>query len=243
MDMRHARGADGKRGVEMTRTALVIVIATISVLILAGVSRFLDAREIKDLKDRLSAQQIEAAATDVLIEQVRQQAAADSANRDSVTGMYAALRDSLTEAGEATTAATVRVEAVRATIDEEALTPKVRELLAAERAVCTACAKERDIARTLADSLESDLRLIRPRLDAARTLLFKVQGERDDALELSGDAIERLQPNFFQVLFGEIPQMMACAGGGALAATIYDGNALVGAGIGLAACLIKEAIF
>ncbi len=228
----------------MTRNALLLIVAaTIGLLTFAGVSKFFDGRTIDQLKDRLSVQKVEAAATDVLIDRVRRQAATDSANADSVVGMYAALRDSLTDARETTSTAIVRVVTVRSTINEDTLTAGLRTLLAAEREVCNACAAERNLERTRADKAESDLRLIRPRLDSARKLLFAVRAERDRALDLSGDAIAATSPNFFSKLFQDLPRKAACAGAGAIVAEVNDGKALTGAAIALGVCLAFEALF
>lgn len=228
----------------MTRNTLLLVIAgCLGLLAFSGISKYLDSRTIADLKDELSIQKVDAAAADVLIGQVRQQAAADSTRADSVEVVNAALRRDIVTARRRSARVIVRVDSVRATIDEDTLTTGLQTLLAAEREVCKACAAERDLERIRADKSESELRRIQPRFTSTRLLLFRVQAQRDSALALAGDAIAAASPNFFAKLFQDIPQKLACAVGGAIVAEVNDGKALTGAAIALGVCLAMEAIF
>lgn len=219
-------------------------IVLVAMIIVVGLtSKIVDSRTNKKLEARADSLELGSAVTDVLIDQLRQQVADDSTNADSVTAMYVALRDSITNAQETTATAIVRVVAVRSTIDEDTLTAGLRTLLTAEREVCKACAVERGLEKRRADKAESELSRIRPRFESSQLLLFRVQGERDSALKLVSDYQRVVDPGFFRRFFKDLPQKAACAGGGAAVAAFNDGDVLLGAGIGLAACLVVEAVF
>lgn len=79
-------------------------------------------------------------------------------------------------------------------------------------------------------------------LNSSRLLVFQLQTERDSALDLIGDYQRQLNPGFFRRLFKDLPQKMACGAGGAAVAAFNDGDVLLGAGIGLVACVLVGAI-
>lgn len=218
-------------------------IVLVAIIIVVGLaSKIIDRRALAELRVRSDSLKLTAAATDVLVDQVRQRAAADSTRADSVEAANAALRRDLTAARNRSARVIVRVDSVRATIDEDTLTAGLRTLLAAEREVCKACAEERGLEQRRADKAESELNRIQPRFNSSRLLLFRVQAERDTALALVGDYQRQLNPGLFRRLFKDLPQKAACAAGGAAVAAINDGDVLLGAGIGLVACLVVEAM-
>ena len=217
-------------------TAVVMAIATI------GIS-FFAQRAVKTLRAQTDSLKLTAAATDVLVDQVRQQAAQDSVRADSVELAYAALMIDLDAARRRTARVIIRVDSVRLTVDEDTLTAGLQALLAAERAVCEACAAERDLERIRANSDEEALRRIRPLFNDTRLLLFTLQRERDSAFTIIGGYQNQLDPSLFRRFFRDLPQKVACAASGAAVAALNDGDALVGADIGLAGCILIDAIF
>ncbi len=228
----------------MSRNVMfLIVAAVIGLLAGGGVSKLFSTRVVDELKERLSVQSVEAAATDVLIGQIRQRAANDSMRAVADSIEKAHLRRDIVTARRRSVRATVRLDSIAATINEDTLTTGVQDLLAGQREVCKACAEERDLERTRADKAESELSRIGPRFESNRLLLYRVQAQRDSALVLAGDAISAASPSFFRDLFKDIPRKLACAGGGAVVAEVNNGKALTGAAIALGLCLAMEAIF
>ena len=215
---------------------LIAIIGIVSVKVISGNTN-------KRLEARADSLELASAATDVLVNQVRERAAIDSARADSVEAENAALRRDLTAARNRSARVIIRVDSIRATIDEDTLTAGVRTFLEAQREVCKACAEERGLEQRRADKAESELSRIRPRFDSSRLLLFQVQAERDTALALVGDYQNQLDPGFFRQFFQDLPQKAACAGAGAVIAEINNGKALTGAAIALGVCLAMEAIF
>ncbi len=228
----------------MTHRDLLVAIILIVVLAVAALaSKLIDKSAIDDLKERLTTQTVEAAATDVLVDQMSRQATADSVRTDSVEAVVEELRRDIAQAGARSAVIVARVDSIAATIDEDTLTLGLQALLTAQRDLCAACAEERDLERRRANLAESEAARIGPRLADARLLVLDLQTQRDSALALAGDAVDRLSPSWFKLLLQDLPQKAACAAGGAAVATYNEGQILLGAGIGLAACLVVTAVF
>ena len=219
-------------------------IVLVAIIIVVGLtSKIFDIRTNKKLEARADSLELGSAVTDVLIDQLRQQVANDStqAVADSIEKIV--LRRDLTAARNRSARVIIRVDSVRATINEDTLTAGVQVLLTAEREVCKACAVELDLEKRRADKAESELNRIWPRFESSQLLLFRVQGERDSALDLVSDYQRQLNPGFFRRFFKDLPQKAACGAGGAAVAAFNDGDVLLGAGIGLVACLVVKAVF
>ena len=227
----------------MTRdTLLVIVAAVIILLTFAGVSKFFDARKTQDLRDRETAQQIAAQVSDERNAVLMAQLATDSVARDSLELLNVELRRDLQRARSQRVSIVQVRDSARATIEEDTLSAGLRNLLSIEREVAESFRGERDLERELKEGAEQQIATLLERQRALRILLLDVTAQRDSALVLVGDAIDAVTPNFFAKLFQDIPRKLACAGAGATAAAFNDGDVLLGAGIGLATCLVVEGI-
>ena len=227
----------------MSRTTmLVIVIATISVLILAGVSKVLDARKIDGLLSSGDSLRLENAATNVELDRFKANAMEFAAWVDSVEYLTDSLRSDLEEADTAAPAIIQERDAARAKLPDD-LTPAARNMIKLERGVAESWRTRYNLTYRLLGIADSTNARVTKQNRAAQILIRTLRAERDSAMSLVARHEARREFNLWRWFGEEVPQMMACAGGGALAATIYDGNALVGAGIGLAACLVKSAVF
>ena len=216
------------------------------VTIVAGFLGILSIRsrlQVDGLEAQLNSVKLSSAATDVLVAQVRQDAASDSARADSVEAVLRVIRRDLTQARARSARVIIRVDSVRLTMDEDTLTAGVRNLLAAERAVCEACAAERDLERRRADVAETENRLIGPQLDASRLLVYDLQAQRDTALAIGTSLMAQINPGFWRGLFLDLPEIGAGAAAGAAVATLNDGDVLLGAGIGAAVALVFKQVF
>ena len=224
----------------MTRNIMMLIVAaTIALLTFAGVSKFFDARKIQDLRDRETAQQIAAQVSNERQAVLMAQLASDSvAFAADTTALHKQLRTRRTQ-----TAETVQVrDLAAATIDLDTLSAGLRNLLTLERGVAESFRVERDLERELKEGAERQIATLLERQRALRILLLDVTAQRDSALVLVGDAIDAASPSFFRDLFKDIPRKLACAGAGGIVAEVNEGEVLLGAVIGLATCLVVEAI-
>ncbi len=227
----------------MTRAATLVIIALAAAFIVSAVVNVLRGDKIRKLDERTDVLELEAVASDVRESQLHAQLARDTVWNDSIAQENTLLRQDLRAAQRGSTRIIVRVDSIFATIDEDTLPAQIQEAFAVQREALAACRVECDLTVALLVNREAQLARIGPRLDSTLVLLHERSTQLDTALVLIGEYQSIVSPNFFLNLFREIPQMMACAGGGALVAELYDGKVLVGAGIGLAACLIKSAVF
>ena len=228
----------------MSRNAmLLIVLATISVLILAGVSKVLDAGKIKELKADGDSLRLENAILKPRLEAFHADSAIVYTRLDSLASHNRRVEADLVRANRRTETAIVRRDAARADIDIDTLTAPIRGLLVLERQASEAFRDELATTQTALDSTRAENALLKPRLDEAEALVFSLNNQLDGAMSLVARHEARLTFNLWRFLGDEIPQLMACAGGGAIVATLYQGNELIGAGIALTMCLMKEAIF
>jgi len=224
----------------MTRNAMLLVIAgCLALMAFAGVSKALDGRRIRDLRDRATQLRLAAVLADQRAAQLDAQHIQDSIRfADSMAVMTEAL---ITARSRSVRVIQVR-DSVRATVDEDTLSAGLRNLLAVER--------EATLAETdRADLAEAALRLAQARIgelvESQRQLrlqLLTIVAQRDSALNLAGEAIDAASPSFLRDLFQDLPRKAACAAGGAVSAEVAGGKPLLGGAIGLAACLIVEAV-
>lgn len=228
----------------MSRTMMsAIVIATISVLILAGVSKFLDTREKAELRAEGDSLRLHIAGTNVVLEQYGADTLAFAAWMDSTDRVNASLRVDLQSIQRATRVVVQARDSARTTIALDTLTPQLRMMIKLERDAAASFRNERDVERSLRLSVDTQFAQLRERMRVAELLIWTLAAERDSAMVLVARHEARFDFNLWRFLGDEIPQLMACAGGGMTVATINDGDLLIGAGIGLAACLIKTAVF
>lgn len=220
----------------------LLVLAT-SVLVLAGAFRAFDVRQMGMLRASGDSLRLVAAATSARLEAF----AIDSVNfAEAVAGFdrrTASLLAELVAAGPALRAAIASRDSARATVALDTLTPQIRAMIGLDRAVAASFRTERDLERALRVSGDAMLARLRERLRRAETLIPALAAERDRALALVSRHEARFDFNLWRLLSEETPQMMACAGGGMAVASINDGDLLIGAGIGVAFCLLKSAVF
>jgi len=228
----------------MTRNVmLLVVIATISVLILAGVSKVLDAHDKAELRATGDSLRLHIAGTNVERDQLRNDSIVNAAWRDSVKILTDSLRSDLNEADEAAPAIVQARDSARATIQPGDLSPRALNMILLERRVAESTLNRYTLEHSLRLNLEARSVIDSTELAQVRALIATVTGERDTAMSLVARHEARLDFNLWRFLGDEIPQLLACGGGGAVVAELYEGKVLVGAGIGVAACLVKEAIF
>ncbi len=227
----------------MTRTGtLWILAACFAFVILSGIARYLDSRTIEDLRNREALQRTAAAVSDERNAVLAAQLTADSLARDSLELVNATLRLDLQRAQTQTVRVVQVRDSARATIEEDTLSAGLRNLLTLERGVAESFRVERDLERELKEGAEQQIATLLERQRALRILLLDVTAQRDSALVLVGDAIDAASPSFFRGLFKDIPRKLACAGAGGIVAEVNEGEVLLGAVIGLATCLVVEAI-
>ena len=222
---------------------MLVVFVIAGLLAAAAVSKVLDARNIRALEDTGDSLRLEVAATNVRLEAFTGDSARFAAQRDSFDLLSARLTVDVQAARGRSRVAIVSRDSARATVQIDTLTPALRSLIVLEREAAVSFQQERDLERELRISTEAQLAAFRTRLAAAEALLFTITAERDTALSLVSRHEARLEFNLFRWFGEEIPQLLACSAGGAIVAVINDGDLLIGAGIGLAACVVKEAIF
>ena len=224
----------------MTRNVILALIFGCIVFIGAGISKYLDSRTIRDLRDRETVQQIAARESDKQQATLMAQIVADSiAYADAIGTLHSDLDTAQTR--------TVRIVQARdlasATIDPDTLSAGLRNLLDLERGVAESFRAELFIERELRKMAETQVAQLLKRQRALRLLVLDLQAQRDSALALAGDAIDAAAPSFFRSLFEDLPRKAACAGAGAVVAQLNDGKVLVGAVVALGICLAVGGIF
>ena len=219
-----------------------IVVATVLVAVGAGIFTSTALRTKQDLRDRATELRVTVRATNEDLDLLRIRA-----QRDSF--VIVGLRADITQLEEAADAATLSTrealddrEAARSSIQEDTLAPALRNLLLTERTVAQSWKRELRIAQARIIKLDSIVTMESTRADEATSLLYAVRLERDTALDLISAHEKRWDFSLSRLLFRDLPRKAACAGGGAAVAAMNRGDVLVGAGVGLLACLLVESI-
>ena len=163
--------------------------------------------------------------------------------------LIAGLREDITQLEEEADAATISTlealdlrEGARSAVQEDTLAPALRNLLLTERTVAVSYKRELRIANARITKLDSIVRVETARADNATSLLWAVQAERDAGLSIISAHEKRWDFSLSRLLFRDLPRKAACAGGGAAVAAMNKGDVLVGAGVGLLACLLVESV-
>ncbi len=221
---------------------LLIVAATFALLSLAGVSKFFDGRTISSLEAAGDSLRLRIAATNVRLDAYSADSTRFLVVRDSFELLSASLRADLKSARGRTRVVVVTRDSARATIDVDTLSAGLRNLLAIEREAAKSFETERDLERELREKTQAQLARTSARLREAQGLLWTVMAQRDSAMSIVAGHEKRLGWSFAK-LFQDIPRKLGCSAGGAIVAELNDGEVLLGAAIGLAACLIAEGIF
>ncbi len=224
----------------MSRHALLMIIALAALLVGSNAVHTLRGADLKADGDSL---RVENAILKPRLERFQADSAPLHTQLDALARHNRRLEADRERASQRTDTVTVFRDAARADIDIDTLTAPVRGLLRLEQQVSAALRNELAITRTVLDSTRAENALIKPRLDEAEALVVSLKDQRDGAMTLVARHEARLEFNLWKFLGDEIPQLGACAGGGAIVASLYEGQALVGAGIGLGICLVKSAVF
>ena len=226
----------------MTRNLmLLIVLGTVSVLILAGVSKVLDSRTIDALDVAADSLRLRIFATNLRLDIYTIDSARFQAQREQFRARQSALRHDLKLARGRTRVVVVSRDSARVTIEIDTLTPQLRNMIVLEREAAVSFRRERDIERGLRLNLEARSVIDSTELAQLGALIRAVRAERDSAMSIIAGHEGRLGWSFGK-LFEDIPRKLACAAGGAIVAEINDGEVLLGAVIGLATCLIVGGI-
>ncbi len=221
---------------------LAMVVAAIALFVVVLFLGRLRLEKDRDLRDSATALRTTVQETNKDLDVFRLQASQDSF-------LIAGLRQDITQLEEEADAATISTlealdlrEDARSTIQEDTLAPALRNLLLTERTVAVSYKRELRIANARITKLDSIVRVETARADNATSLLWVVQAERDAGLSIISAHEKRWDFSLSRLLFRDLPRKAACAGGGAAVAAMNKGDVLVGAGVGLLACLLVESV-
>ena len=227
----------------MSRNMRLAVIAVVGLMLAGTVSKVLDGREKAALRATGDSLRLEVAATNVRLDAFSSDSVRFQAFRDSSERRASSLRNDIRRVQGRGRVVSASLDSARLTVRIDTLAPALRDRILLEQEMAQSFMQERDLERKLRISTEIELDAFRIRLLAAEGLIFALRGQRDSAMVLVGRHEARFTFNLWRFLGDEIPQLLACAGGAAVVATLYDGNEVIGASIGLAACLVKSAVF
>ena len=227
----------------VSRAAAVTVVVILGLFAITKLSGLASDAADAELLDRVDSLRTEAAKTDLVIAAAAAREITDSIWRDSATALVAELGDSLRGRERVTRALRGRLDSARATVDEDTLSAGLRALLAIEREVADGFRVERDLgAQILATTRAQLFREEAARVELSR-LVVTLVAERDTALAVIATFEQRIEFNLWRWLGAEIPTIVGCAAGGAIASAIAKGDLLVGAGVGAGSCVLVRAVF
>ncbi len=221
---------------------LSLALAAVVTLMVIGFSAV--ARRVDDTGRRIRSEALE-----VRVERTNKRLQVFSLRAEQDSTRIAWLQSDiirLEEEADATHETTVEAlalrEAARLEVREDTLAPALRQLLGAERGVAQGYRGELVVALQARAVSDSIMRIELARADEAVSLLWVVRAERDSARTLLGDYRRSIEFSISRLLFRDLPRKAACAAGGATVAAINQGDVLLGAGVGLVACLLVENI-
>lgn len=202
------------------------------------------ARRVDDMDRRIRSEALEVRAkrTDQRLQVFSLRAEQDSTLIAWLQGDIIRLEEEADAAHETTVEALAARYGARARVQEDTLAPAFRQLLSAERTVAQSYRREFGIAVKARIASDSIALIESARADDAVSLLWGVRSERDSALTLLTEYRRSLDFSLSRLLFQDLPRKAACAGGGAAVAAINEGSVLLGAGVGLIACILVESI-
>ena len=227
----------------VSRWAMVTIVVVLALFVISKVAGLATDKADAELLGRVDSLRSEAAKTDVVIAAAAERAIADSIWRDSATAHVAELEGALQARERAHAVDRGRLDSARATVDEDTLSVELRGLLAIERRVAEGFRIERDLgARILATTRAQLAREEAARVELA-LLVVTLAAERDTALAVIATFEQRIEFNLWRWIGAEIPTLVGCAAGGAIASAIAAGDLLVGAGVGVASCTVVRVVF
>lgn len=220
------------------------VIGAVVIFGVVQVVQAIDARKYDVLEETTDSLLLVAAATDVRVAAADARHLADSIWKDSIRVVEAGLLDALAAREREGRRNRASLDSARATINEDTLSAGLRNLLLAERTMAESWRMQ---LVTVRDSVMPIVRVQLARAEAARdslrVLVLTLVPERDAALEIIAGYQAQLDFNLWRWIGDEIPTLLACAAGGAIASVVGDGDAIVGAGIGVGSCVVVRAVF
>ena len=227
----------------LTGAAIAVGVVVLILMAISRISSAITAAGDEELLDRVASLRAEAEKSDVVIAAAAERAIADSIWRDSATAHVAELEGALRARERAHAVDRGRLDSARATVDEDTLSADLRGLLAIERRVADGFRIERDLGAQILATTRAQL----AREEAARAelalLVVTLAAERDTALAVIATFEQRISFNLWRWIGAEIPTLVGCATGGAIASAIAKGNLLVGAGVGVASCTLVRVVF
>ena len=221
---------------------LAVLGLTIFLISLAGVVNRVQWNTDQELRDTATVLRVEVKQTNERLNLFTMRAAQDSVTIAILQEDLRLLEGKADNAATSTSEAVALRDSTRATFREDTLPASFRNLLDVERAVAESRLRELNIAGAHIVKLDSIVRIETTRANVATSLLWTVQAERDEALSIIRSYEKRLEFSLSRLLFRDLPRKVACAGGGAAVAAMNKGDVLVGAGVGLIACLLMESI-
>lgn len=226
----------------MTRTVLILATLAVMLFIGSGISKYLDGRTIDALEVATDSLRLRIFATDLRLDIYTIDSARFEAKREQFRALESSLRADLKTANGRTRVVIKSLDSAYATIDIDTLSAGLRNLLAIQREVAVSFRRERDIFARRVRNLEARSVIDSTELAQLGALIRTVRAERDSAMTIIAGHEKRLEFNFFSKLFQDLPRKAACGVGGAIVAELNEGEVLLGAVIGLATCLVVEAI-
>ena len=221
---------------------LGLALAAVVALMVIGFSAVARRVDDTDRRIRSEALEVRVRATDVTLDAFRVRAGQDSTRIAWLQSDIMRLEEEADVAHYSTLEALATLESTRAGVQEDTLAPALRQLLGAERDVAQSYRRELGVAIQARAASDSIVQIESARAEEAVSLLWDVRAERDSALTLLADYRRSIEFSISRLLFRDFPRKAACAGGGAAVAAINKGDVLLGAGVGLAACLVMESI-
>ncbi len=221
---------------------IVLSLAAVSALTVVGFSSV--ARRADDVDRRIRSEALEARAhrTDRDLNRFAVQAKQDSTRIAWLLDDVARTEQERDAAVQGTREALAYRASTYAAIEVDALSPDALTVIAAERGVVESYQEELVVERKVNAKLVAALAVSQRSHGEAVSLLWGVTAERDSAMVLLKEYQNRLDFSLFRLLFQDLPRKAACAAGGATVAAVNKGDVLLGAGIGLVACLVMESI-
>ena len=196
-----------------------------------------------ELRGRVDSLRTEATKTDLVIAAAAERAISDSIWRDSATAVIAEVEAELQARERLTRAMRGRLDSARATVDEDTLSAELRGLLAIERGVAEGYRVERDLGAEILATTRAQLAREEAARAALARLVVTLAAERDTALAIITTFERRIEFNLWRWIGAEIPTIVGCAAGGAIASAIAQGDLLIGAGVGVTSCVLVRVVF
>lgn len=221
---------------------LVPIAFMIGILVVMPVLKSVRDSGEQELRDRSTALRAEVELGERALTTFKIDAVQDSILIARLQGEVTALEGEANDAHTETLATLALLESARSNIREDTLSPGLQNLLHIERAVANSYRLELGVANVRITRLDSIVQLAVARADGASLNLWRVTAQRDSALAIIAGHESALDFSLAGLLFQDLPRKAACAGGGATVAAYNRGDVMLGAVIGLVACMAVESL-